>query len=202
MILDRLVGIFGLLFALAIAARVYIVWRRIGQLPIMVHGADTAHDFAHHMLALIIGLEAIEIIAFRLQAYFPRFAVYDFLMPFEAMRLLPIQGAGLMLAFAGLVWTVTAQVQMGASWRIGNDKTGNTELVSHGLYAVSRHPIYVGFVAIAIGLFLATPNLVTLLCAVMTPVILAIIARLEEEFQIARHGDFYRVYMSRTRRWL
>lgn len=202
MILDRLVGIFGLVFAAAIAARVYIVHRQIGKSPIVIQGGDSAHDFAHRVLAVIIVLEALNILLFRLQWYFPERTLYPYLVPFEVLRSRLVEGLGLALACAGLCLSVTAQAQLGRNWRIGNDVIGDTVLVRHGLYARSRHPIYAGFMAIAFGLFLTTPNVLTLFCAIGTPVILSIIARLEEEFQTSRHGGVYREYLLRTRRWL
>lgn len=199
--LDRLVGIFGLLFAGAIIARYMIVSGRIRRSPVSIGGGDSAHDFVHRMLALIILMQAVNIALFRLQTYAPSLGLYAKLAPIDSLRTEAIQALGLALAYGGLVWSVAAQSQMGANWRIGNDRSG-AELVKGGLYSISRHPIYVGFMAIAAGLFLATPNVLTLLCAVMTFVVLPITARLEEEFQASRHGDVYRAYCARTRRWL
>ena len=199
--LDHLVGIFGLLFAVAIAARYTIVSRQIGRPPIGMAG-NSVDNFVHRVLAAVVALEAFNIIAFRLSYYAPHLAFYDWLGPFEALRTNAIQGAGLLIAFSGLAWSVAAQAQMGASWRIGNDDAAGAELVRHGLYKISRHPIYLGFMVVTFGLFLATPNAVTLVCAVVAFVGLSICARLEEDFQLKRHGDAYRAFQARTRRWL
>lgn len=207
--MDRMVGIFGLLFAVVIAVRIILVYRKTGVLPLILRSNDEAHDFVHSVLAIIIALQALNIIAFRLQALrdtnlgLPLYQLYSFLGPLPALHGPAYQAFGLGLAFGGLLWSVIGQQQMGKEWRIGFAKAHDkTELVTHGLYARSRHPIYSGFILIAWGLFLATPNILTLILAVLTIVILAIEARLEEAYLLSLHGEPYREYLSRTRRWM
>src|SRR5690349_2845433 len=52
----------------------------------------------------------------------------------------PVFAVGLLLNAIGLGIVVAAQAQMGRSWRIGIDDRP-TDLVEHGLYAMSRNPI-------------------------------------------------------------
>lgn len=202
MILDRLVGIFGLLFVAAIAARIYIVSRKINKSPIARIEGDTAHGYVHKLLAVVIALQAWNIMLYRLQEFRPNVPIYQYLVPLPVLQTTVIQVLGLSLAYLGLAWSVVAQTQMGRNWRIGNHEQDDTELIRHGLYNVSRHPIYVGFIAIAFGIFLATPNVLSLVCAIITLLVLSILARMEEEFQISRHGEAYKHFMSRTRRWI
>jgi protein-S-isoprenylcysteine O-methyltransferase Ste14 len=51
--------------------------------------------------------------------------------------------AGVALGVAGIAVIALAQAQMGASWRIGID-AAPTALVTSGLFAFSRNPIYSG----------------------------------------------------------
>ena len=201
-VLDRAVGLFGLAFAAAIVLRVLLVWRQINKSPVVMIGSGSAHDRWHRVLTLIIALEALSIILFRLPAHFPAWNFYDCLVPIPALMTPAIEAAGLAIAIAGLIWAVTAQTQMGRNWRVGNDETGETALVRDGLYARSRNPIYAGFIAISTGLFLAMPNAVTLLAAILAPLVLSRIVRLEEDFQRARHGKAFDDYAAKVRRWL
>lgn len=200
--LDLLVGIFGLLFVAANFTRVCRVQQLIKRNPIIVHGGDTSHDFVLKVIASIVVLAAINIVLFRLQAYFPHSAFYGYLQPISPLISPVVQGVGLVIAYLGLGLAVVAQSQMGEHWRFGNDTQKHTDFVRHGLFKNHRHPIYAGFIAVALGLFLATPNILSLLCAVMTSVVLPLLARMEEEFQVSRHGDAYKDYLARTRRWI
>lgn len=206
--MDRLVGILGLMFVVAIGVRVLVVYRQTGRLPVILNTGDAAHDFIHRVLACIIALQALNIIAFRLQVFdngllgLPVAHIYAMLHPFPALETPTLRITGLVLAFAGLAWSVLAQHQMGDNWRVGFDAGDDQNLVMRGLYARIRHPIYTGFIVISIGLFLAVPNALSLVLAVMTPVVLAIEARLEEAFLTAQHGDAYANYMNRTKRWV
>ncbi len=206
--LDHLVGIFGLLFVVAIAARVYLVYRENGRLPVTLKTGDTAHDFVHKILAGIVSMQAINILIFRAQGLSGSLiggspeTFYRFLVPLHALETTTVQGIGLLLSYLGLLWVVIAQNQMGKDWRVGNNPKHETSLVTRGLYGRLRHPIYSGFIVISIGLFFAVPNVVTLVCAVLTVIVLSIEARLEEDFQLTRHGDAYKDYLSTTRRWI
>lgn len=200
--LDRLVGIFGLVFAAAIAVRVILVRRRTGKSPVVAGFGRSAHDQLHGALGAIIAIEAVSIALFRLEAYRPDLDFYRALLPIDGMRTSWIEAGGLVLACAGLAIAVRAQIEMGRNWRVGNDEGSETELVRSGLFACSRNPIYVGFIAISTGLFLAMPNAATLVCAVLNPFVLSRIIRLEEDFQRARHGEAFDDYAAKVRRWL
>ncbi len=206
MTLDRLVGIFGLVFIAALMVRVYLVRRQIGRMPVIFRHADAARDFVHKVLFAIFLAEAINIALFRLQALDAYLtsttwqSAYRYLGPINTLDTSTVQVIGLILAYGGLTWCVIAQAQMGKDWRAGID--ADNKLVVHGLYAVCRHPIYLGFMTITFGLFLAAPTVLSLFCAVLTFIVLSIEARLEEGFLIARDGDPYRAYLKRTRRWL
>ena len=208
MSLDRLVGIFGLLFAAAIVVRVCLVYRETGRVPVILKSDDAAHDYIHKILAGIFVLEGINILVFRQQAFFGDAdegaapGLYAWLGPIHVLETPALKIAGLAMAYSGLLWSVAAQHQMGRDWRIGIDFGNETGLVTGGLYRLSRHPIYLGFIVICIGLFFATPNIVTLLCAVLTTVILSVEARLEEAFLLSVHGDPYKEYLAKTRRWI
>ncbi|UPT63391.1 MAG: isoprenylcysteine carboxylmethyltransferase family protein [Hyphomonadaceae bacterium JAD_PAG50586_4] len=96
---------------------------------------------------------------------------------------------------------VVAQLQMGASWRIGVPRDGPGALVSRGLFAWSRNPIFVGLVGAFAALFLWSPNIATaaVLAAVWTLTLVQV--RIEEEALRETHGDAYEAYAARVGRW-
>jgi protein-S-isoprenylcysteine O-methyltransferase Ste14 len=116
-------------------------------------------------------------------------------------------------AFAALRWgaavcgvaclaaTIDCWLRMGRNWRMAVTARERTELVTTGLYAHLRHPIY----ALSILLMLCSAVIVaTVPMAAVAVVHLALMilkARNEERFLLAVHGDTYRSYCRRTGRF-
>lgn len=79
----------------------------------------------------------------------------------------------------------------------------STVLVQDGLYAISRNPIYLGMVALALGLAIVLGSATPFIAPIVLIVILRTrFIRVEEEMLRATFGDEYRAYQGRVRRWL
>ncbi len=89
---------------------------------------------------------------------------------------------------------------MKESWRIGIDTETKTELITKGLFGISRNPIFLGMIVSLIGLFFLTPNAWTLIFVILGYVLIQIQIRLEEEFLIEQHGEKYIEYREKVRR--
>ncbi|MPS73641.1 MAG: isoprenylcysteine carboxylmethyltransferase family protein [Chryseobacterium sp.] len=99
-----------------------------------------------------------------------------------------------------LIWTIVAQNQMKNSWRIGIDNDMKTELVTSGLFSISRNPVFLGMIMSLLGLFFVTPNAFSLLFLILGYVLIQIQIRLEEEFLYRQHGEKYLDYLIKVRR--
>jgi protein-S-isoprenylcysteine O-methyltransferase Ste14 len=97
---------------------------------------------------------------------------------------------------------VVAQQQMGASWRIGVPAEGPGALVTRGLFAWSRNPIFVGLLSAVLALFLSSPTLPSAAILAATWTLAVVQVRIEEDALRERHGDEYERYAARVRRWL
>ena len=109
-------------------------------------------------------------------------------------------GAG--MALFSLIWVSVSQYHMGKSWRIGIDRKTESELVTGGIFGISRNPIFLGVVIVYLATFLMLPNLLSAVLAVTTWIILNVQVRLEEEFLSATKGQEYDDYKSKVRRWV
>ena len=107
-------------------------------------------------------------------------------------------GAG--LGVLGLLIVVVAQLGMGASWRIGvsDERTG---LVTTGLFAHVRHPIYSGLFVMLGAIVLLTPSPWTVMGALWLGSLLALQARLEEAHLIRVYGDSFGSWAEQTGRF-
>jgi protein-S-isoprenylcysteine O-methyltransferase Ste14 len=109
---------------------------------------------------------------------------------------------GMALAVVALPLIVVAQTTMGASWRIGVDLEERTELVSDGIFAYVRNPIYAAMVMFAVGVFLMVPNLASLAGAGLVVVAAELQTRIVEEPYLRRTHAAYEAYGRRTGRFL
>jgi len=111
--------------------------------------------------------------------------------------------AGVLLALAAGAVTVVAQAQMGASWRIGVQAGERTALITHGLYASVRNPIFTGMLSFGGGLALLVPNAPTLIGALLGVVAIEAQVRLVEEPNLRTvQGAPYLAWASRTGRFV
>lgn len=110
---------------------------------------------------------------------------------------------GLAALVAGGVLAVAAQVDMGASWRIGVDEAERTELVTQGLFAHVRNPIFSGMLLAVAGLALLVPSALAIGAAATAVVGLELqVRRVEEPYLQAAHGEVHRRWASRTGRFV
>ena len=112
-----------------------------------------------------------------------------------------VRWSGWALVAAGFVVTVRAQVQMGASWRIGIDSE-RTELVTGGLFSVVRNPIFSGMLAVVTGVTLATPSAWTVMGWLDYVLLVSLQVRLEEDHLLRLHGSDYARYAARVGRFV
>jgi len=90
---------------------------------------------------------------------------------------------------------VKAQLDMGASWRIGVDRNERTALATGGLYQHARNPIYTGMLLAWLGEAALVPNAVSLAGLLITFVAVELfVRRIEEPHLLSVHGDAYRAY--------
>jgi protein-S-isoprenylcysteine O-methyltransferase Ste14 len=129
--------------------------------------------------------------------------------PQHVRRLAPIAALGgvgyalgLLCAFGGLALMVCAQLDMGASWRIGVDEGSRPGLVTHGLYRWSRNPIYLAMVLAFAGLMLLLPTWITLIALVGTVIGVRRQVREEEGYLLRTYGDEFRRYAARVGRFV
>ena len=91
---------------------------------------------------------------------------------------------------------------MGDSWRMGIDRQRPGTLVTGGVFAWTRNPIYLSLDLFLFGTFLVLGRLVFLAIAAVMVVLLDDQIRREERFLAAAHGEPYREYCARAGRYV
>jgi protein-S-isoprenylcysteine O-methyltransferase Ste14 len=113
-----------------------------------------------------------------------------------------IAWAGVFLCFAGLALLLLSLVSFGASFRVGIDVEHADALVTTGIFAFSRNPIYVAFGLVLLGEFLVFPNWILLIYLVAGVWLLHRQVTREEDFLRRRYGEAYAAYCQRVPRYL
>lgn len=109
---------------------------------------------------------------------------------------------GVLLAFAAVLLYGFGLKHLGEAWRLGVDREKAGPLVTSGIYAWTRHPIYVAFDLIFIGTFFVHSGwLFLLLVVVWLPLMHRTMIR-EELFLKDRFGDEYADYCKRVGRYI
>jgi protein-S-isoprenylcysteine O-methyltransferase Ste14 len=111
-------------------------------------------------------------------------------------------GAGVLCCLAGLILLFLSLVSFGKSFRIGIDKDSPDNLVTTGVFAVSRNPIYVAFWFVLLGEFLLFPNLIPLVYLIAATWLFHRQVLREEDFMQRHYGKQYADYRRRVRRYL
>ncbi|KRF20695.1 isoprenylcysteine carboxyl methyltransferase [Nocardioides sp. Soil797] len=110
---------------------------------------------------------------------------------------------GVLLASAGIILTLAAQLRMGSEWRIGVDETEQTTLVTDGLFALVRNPIFTAMALTGLGLTLMVPNVVALAGFATLVIALQLQVRVvEEPYLRMLHRDAYARYAATVGRFL
>lgn len=175
------------------------VWLKVktGVNPLTFNKTDDAHGYNGKVFIVISLLELIVV-----GIYAFKFEWYKYLLPFWYLEndTLSKIGWGFLILSLIVVWV--AQSQMANSWRIGIDEKNKTQLVTKGLFSISRNPIFLGIMMTNIGLFLVIPNAFSLLIVALSTISINTQIRLEEEFLKQEFRNDYLEYTKKVRRWI
>lgn len=109
---------------------------------------------------------------------------------------------GVLLCLAGLLIVLWSLISFGKSFRVGIDTEHPDKLVTTGVFAFSRNPIYVAFAFLLLGEFLVSPNWIFLLYIVAGVWLFHRQVLREEAFLKRAYGEEYEDYCRRVRRYL
>lgn len=99
------------------------------------------------------------------------------------------------LIFAAAVWT------MRDSWRAGIAQGDNTELISGGIYKLSRNPAFLGFDLVYIGILLMFFNWFLFLFTLLAILMLHLQILQEEKYLLSVFSKSYSEYKRKTGRY-
>lgn len=119
----------------------------------------------------------------------------------QGLTIVRVMGAA--VAIAGTIVFIIAVWTMRDSWRAGVSKTDQTELVTNGIYQISRNPAFLGFDLLYIGTLFMFFNWI--LCGLTVFAIIMYhlqIVNVEEDFLLATFGNEYLQYKKKVCRYI
>jgi protein-S-isoprenylcysteine O-methyltransferase Ste14 len=188
---------FVVYFLWAFIIRSWVVYRSTGINPMVLPRDESAYGLVGFYFKLTVAGLFIYVL---LYSWVP--ASHFYFLPIELPFSAEIQWMGWMILCVALAWTVIAQSNMKNSWRIGIDHEQKTELITEGLFSYSKNPIFLGMLLVLAGLFLVTPNAVTLIFWIVGYILIQVQIRLEEEYLQRQHGEAYAIFCRKVPRRL
>jgi len=122
----------------------------------------------------------------------------------DALPIWPTRPAGLIVVIAGLALMFWAMLQFRfANTQLLPNSETNNALVSNGVFAITRNPMYLGMVIFCIGgaLWFGRP-LMLLAPVLMFAVASWVFIPFEEAKMRRQFGDVFDAYTKRVRRWI
>jgi protein-S-isoprenylcysteine O-methyltransferase Ste14 len=144
----------------------------------------------------------------------PPFALFYFYIVFAHAFRLPVvrrqeffqwefaPWIGVAFCTAGLGLLLLSLISFGRNFRVGIDTDRPDRLVTSGIFALSRNPIYVAFATVLLGQFLIFPNWILLLYTGAATWLFHRQVLREEDYLKKYYGEEYTDYCRRVRRYL
>jgi len=108
----------------------------------------------------------------------------------------------LALLVSGTIILFLSVIQLNNDLIFGLSSSGTHKLQTKGIYSLSRHPFYLGFLFILFSSCLLTPHIINILSFASAWVIHHFIMIREEDFLRSQYGEEYKVYEKNTGRYM
>ena len=188
-----------IIFVLIVFAKAVYIRSTAGINPIVIGRGKRGFQLVFELASFAgLVLWIFEFLSYALHAQFHIFG-----SPIDA-RVIDSNAAritGAILVAIGLVIFIWAFISFGNSWRVGVDSQTPGSLVTSGIFAHSRNPIYIFLDFWFIGIFLINGRLIFLIFALVAFAALHYQMLREEKFLSQRHGQVYEDYRARTGRY-
>lgn len=113
------------------------------------------------------------------------------------------QWCGAFIGLIGVAIFIASVVTMKDSWRAGVSEKEKTELVTAGIYQISRNPAFLGFDFMYIGILLMFFNWTLFVVSVFAMVMFHLqIVNVEEDFLLVTFGEDYLTYKNKVCRYI
>ena len=156
--------------------------------------SEVAHKAWWQIFEVVFGVPLL--VAIALQVAMP------LSIPFGALAPIAVAGGGV-LVIAGVALVILARRQLARHGQPIDPGRPTDQLVTTGVFSISRNPLYLGGICAWVGIALALdlPWMLLLLLPALVGCH-AILVAPEERYLAAKFGEAYRAYTAAVHRWL
>ncbi|MDP3150648.1 MAG: isoprenylcysteine carboxylmethyltransferase family protein [Ignavibacteria bacterium] len=108
---------------------------------------------------------------------------------------------GISLLVLNILIACLALIDMKESWRIGIKEGEKTELITNGIYGISRNPYFLSYIVLFMAYILLIPNVIVIIFSILSIISIHKMILKEELFLEALHGNKYREYKIKVARY-
>lgn len=130
------------------------------------------------------------------------FPIPGLFLEFDVAYASYLKYAGFILILIGFVVGVLALVAMKNSWRVGIKHNQKTDLVTSGVYRISRNPYFFSYDVLVLGFLLVFPSVVLGVLYLLLVIIFHLMILEEEQYLERVHGKSYSDYKQRVGRYI
>lgn len=188
-----------ILFLLVLTAKAVFLRTKAGINPIAVGRGKKGFQLVFEIYAFL-GL-AVWMVEILLRALKTRFRIFPSWVDMQLIDSPAARVLGALLVILGFTIFAWAFYSFGNSWRVGFDTKTPGALVTSGIFALSRNPIYLFLDLWFIGIFLINGTLVFFVFSLLALFHMHYQILREEEFLNELYGQPYNDYRSRTARY-
>ena len=132
--------------------------------------------------------------------FYPSVSFY--FVKLEVFQVSILQYLGYTLMLLALLIGLAALFEMRNSWRIGIRHDQKTDLVTSGIYSISRNPYFLSYDLLFLGIFLIFPSLSLLILITGLIVTFHLMILEEEEYLEKMQGETYLKYKNKVGRYI
>ena len=185
-------------YGLGFGWRTWVQLRRYGSSGIVLFRSGRPGQHLREALFVVLAVALLAEAA--LAAVAPR--RLPGLVPLALATAAVLRATGAVMVLGATALMLAAQLDLGASWRVGIDEGARPGLVTGGLYRYSRNPIYVAMLTALLGFALLLPSWISLGLLIGAGLGIRRHVRDEEAYLGRTYGEEYRRYAARVGRFV
>jgi len=185
-------------YGLGFGWRTWVQLRRYGSSGIVLFRSGRPGQHLREALFVVLAVALLAEAA--LAAVAPR--RLPGLVPLAPATAAVLRATGTVMVLGATALMLAAQLDLGASWRVGIDEGARPGLLTGGLYRYSRNPIYVAMLAALLGFALLLPSWISLGLLIGAGLGIRRHVRDEEAYLARTYGEEYRRYAARVGRFV